>query len=85
MHGNERSVCFAQAKAAQQRAEAGARAKYQDSARAKRDARVAEAKADYAVARAKCADKSGGERKACVAQARAVEQEAITSAMRATQ
>ena len=80
--GSERSICVAEAKAARKHDELDAKAKFVDTPQARVDARVGEAKADYALARAKCGAKGDAERRDCIGAARAVEQEAIAQAMR---
>ncbi len=50
--GSERSICVAEAKAARKHEELDAKAKFVDTPQARVDARVGEAKADYALARA---------------------------------
>jgi hypothetical protein len=81
--GDARTICIVEAKADLRRAEAEAQARYRDTPRARLDASIAEANADYAVARAKCGTKSGPDRRACIRTARALQQDAITAAMRA--
>lgn len=85
LSGQEKRVCIAEAKAALSRANAQAEATYRNTARARLDAHVAEANADYAVARAKCGAQSGAARRACIKAAKAEQTEAITKAMRAPQ
>jgi hypothetical protein len=81
--GDARTLCRAEAKRDLRRAEAEAQARYRDTPRARLDARVAEANADYAVAKVKCrTNKTGDERRACIKSARAVQQDAIAEAMR---
>ena len=80
--GHERSVCIAEAKASLRKAEADAQASLRDSERARSDARVAGAKADYQVDRAKCANRIGDERRACLRDARARQQETMSGAVK---
>ena len=80
--GHEKRVCIAEAKAALARADAHAEAVYRNTPRARLDAHVAEANADYAVARTKCSAQRGAEYRACIKAAKAIQSEAITRAMR---
>ena len=83
--GQEKRVCIAEAKADLARADAEAGAAYRNTQHARVDAQVAIARADYNVAKAKCNEKSGGARKACIAEARAHRSDAVVNAMRAPQ
>jgi len=83
LSGQDKRVCIAEAKAALNRANAQAEATYRDTPRARVDAHVAEANADYAVARARCDAHSGAARRACIKAAKAEQTEAITKAMQA--
>ena len=85
LSGQEKRVCIAEAKAALNRANAEAEATYRNTPRARIDAHVAEANADYAVARVKCSGQTGAERRACIKAAKMEQTEAITKAMRAPQ
>jgi hypothetical protein len=64
----EREPCVAQARAAQERSRAEARATFHDSPRARMEARIAVAEADYDLALVQC--KAAAERDACEAAAR---------------
>ena len=82
LSGHPRSVCIAEAKATLRKAEANAEAAYRDSARARLDAELNGARADYSVDKAKCGDRSGAARKSCIAAARARQSETITRAVK---
>lgn len=82
LSGHPRSVCIAEAKATLKKAEANAEAVYRDSARARLDAELNGARADYSVDKAKCGDRSGAARKSCIAEARARQSETITRAVK---
>jgi hypothetical protein len=79
---NPRTVCIAEAKAALRKAEADAAATLHDTERARADARVTGAKADYQVDKAKCGDRKGDERKACIKEARARQSEAMSESVK---
>jgi len=83
LKGNERTVCVAEAKAEATKAEAAAEAAYRNTPRARMDARVSAANADYALAKARCNDRSGSERRACQKAAKDRQAEMINAAMRA--
>lgn len=73
MAGNPKEVCIAEAKAAETKAKAGADAEYKNTDRARRDARVEAAEADYDVAKAKCGAKAGNDKDVCIKEAKAAE------------
>ena len=83
LKGNERSVCVAEAKAESTKAESAAEAAFRNTPRARMDARVAAANADYSVAKARCNDRSGSERRACLKTAKDRQSQAVSAAMRA--
>jgi len=83
LKGNERTVCVAEAKAESTKAQAAAEAAFRNTPRARMDARVTSANADYAVAKARCNDRSGSERRACLKTAKDRQSQAITAAMQA--
>jgi len=83
LKGSERTVCVAEAKAESTKAQAAAEAAFRNTPRARMDARVTSANADYAVAKARCNDRSGSERRACLKTAKDRQSQAITAAMRA--
>ena len=84
MSGNPKDVCIAEAKAAEKKAKANAEAPYKNTDTARRNARIAAAKADYDVAKAKCGDKTGNDKDVCIKEAKAAETKAIADA-KATQ
>jgi hypothetical protein len=77
-------VCVAEAKAAEKKAKANAEAQYKNTEKARQDAAITAAKADYDVAKEKCDDKKGNDKDVCVKEAKAVETKAIADA-KATQ
>jgi hypothetical protein len=83
--GQEKRVCIAEAKGGLERADAEAEAAYRDTSRARLDAQVAIARADYNVAKVKCNERSGAARKACIEEARARRSDAVVHAMRTPQ
>jgi hypothetical protein len=80
LSGNGKDVCKAEAKAAEKKAHAEAEAAYKNTDKARRDARIAVAEADYAVAKAKCDALKGNERDVCVKEAKAAEVKAKADA-----
>ena len=80
MKGNDKDVCVAEAKAAEKKAKAEAEAQYKNTDKARRDARIDAAEADYNVAKAKCDALKGSEKRACVKDAKAVETKAKADA-----
>jgi hypothetical protein len=82
--GNAKDVCIERAKAKEKVAKAENTAAYKDTEKARYDARIARAEADYAVASEKCDDLAGDRKDACVKEAKAVEAKAKADA-KATQ
>ena len=82
LKGNARTVCNEEARAQRVRAESLAEATYRNSPRARADAEIAIAKAEYLVAKRKCGATSGAERTACLRAAREVQGAAVTEALR---
>jgi hypothetical protein len=80
LNGNDKDVCVEEAKAAEKRAKADAKAHYKHTRQAYTDSLIAAAEADYAVAKAKCGVKSGNDKKVCVEEAKAAQTKAITQA-----
>jgi hypothetical protein len=80
MQGNAKDVCVAEAKAAEKKAIADAEAQYKNTDKARRDAKVAAAEADYDVAKAKCGVKTGNDKDVCVKEAKATETKAKADA-----
>ena len=78
--GNVEDVCKAQAKANQHVAEAELDAKNKGTAKARYDARVARAEAQYSVAKEKCDDLSGNPKDVCMKEAKAAETKAKADA-----
>lgn len=73
MSGNPKDVCVAEAKAAEKKAKADAEANYKNTDKARRDARISAAEADYDVAKAKCGAKTGNDKDVCIKEAKATE------------
>ena len=71
MSGNQKDVCQAEAKGKEKVAKAELEANYKNTDKARYDARVAKADADYDVAKEKCDDLSGNQKDVCVKQAKA--------------
>ena len=80
MSGNPKDVCIAEAKAAQKKAKADAEARYKNTDKARRDAKIDAAEADYDVAKAKCDAKTGNDKDVCIKEAKAVETKAKVDA-----
>jgi hyperosmotically inducible periplasmic protein len=79
--GHARTVCIAEAKATLRKAEADAQSTLRATERARADARVTGAKADYQVDKAKCGDRSGEERRTCLREARGRQSQAMSGAV----
>lgn len=71
MKGNAADVCKAEAKGKEKVATADLDADYKNTAKARHDARVAKADADYDIAKEKCDDLSGNRKDVCVKEAKA--------------
>lgn len=69
--GNAKDICVAQAKGKQEIAKSELEANYKTSAKARYEANVAKADADYSVAAEKCDDKAGNDQDVCVKEAKA--------------
>jgi hypothetical protein len=80
MSGNQKDVCVEQAKAKEKIAKADNEAKYKDTEKARYDARLARAEAEYAVAKEKCDDLKGNDKDVCVKEAKAAETKAKADA-----
>ena len=80
MSGNDKDVCKAEAKASEKKARAEAEAAYKNTDKARRDARIEAAEADYSVAKAKCDAMKGNGRDVCVKEAKAAEVKAKADA-----
>ena len=84
LSGNPKDVCIAEAKAAEKKLKAEAEAQYKNTDKARRDARIDAAEADYNVAKAKCGARTGNDKDVCIREAKAVQTKAIADA-KATQ
>ena len=80
LSGNPKDVCVAQAKANLKKAKADAEAQYKNTDKARRDAKIEAAEADYDVAKAKCDAKTGNDKDVCIKEAKAVETKAKVDA-----
>ena len=80
LSGNTKDVCQVQAKANQRIAEAELDARNKGTAKARQDARVTRANAEYEVAKEKCDDLSGNAKDVCVKEAKAAETKAKADA-----
>jgi hypothetical protein len=69
--GNAKDVCEKEAKGKENVAKADLEAQYKNTDKARYDARVAKADADYDVAKEKCDDLKGNDKDVCVKQAKA--------------
>ena len=80
MSGNAKDVCKAEAKGKEKVAKADLEADYKNTDKARYDARVAKADADYDVAKEKCDDLTGTDKDVCVKQAKATHTKAKADA-----
>jgi len=80
MSGNAKDICVETAKGKEKVAKAEAEAAYKGTEKARYDARIAHAEADYAVAKEKCDDFSGNAKDVCVKEAKAAEVKARADA-----
>ena len=80
MSGNAKDVCQAEAKGNEKVAKAQLEADYKNTDKARNDARVAKADADYDVAKEKCDDLSGNQKDVCVKEAKAAHAKAKADA-----
>jgi hypothetical protein len=71
LNGNAKDVCQAEAKGHEKIAKADLEANYKNTEKARYDARVAKADADYDVAKEKCDDLKGNDKDVCVKEAKA--------------
>ena len=67
--GNAKDICMAEANGREKSAKADAEAGYKNTPKAREDARVARAEADYGVAKEKCDQLSGNSKDVCVKEA----------------
>jgi len=84
LSGNPKDVCVAEAKAAEKKSKADAAAQYKNTDKARRDAKIDTAEADYDVAKAKCGARTGNDKDVCIKEAKAAEVKAKADA-KATQ
>lgn len=80
LDGNNKDVCVEKAKGKEKVAKAELEANYKNTAKARSDARIAQADADYEVAKEKCDDMSGNQKDVCVKQAKAAHTKAKADA-----
>src|SRR6476661_1316672 len=80
MSGNAKDICQAEAKGKEKVAKAELEANYKNTDKARNDARVAQADADYDVAKEKCDDMSGNQKDVCVKEAKATHTKAKADA-----
>ena len=80
LSGNAKNVCVEEARAAEKRAKADAKAQYKHTSKAQTNALIAAADGDYAVAKAKCGAKTGNDMNVCVEEAKAARAKAIAEA-----
>ena len=73
MSGNAKDVCHEEAEAVEKKALANAEADYKNTPKARKDAIVAGASADYDVATQKCKAMSGNEKDVCMKEAKAAQ------------
>ena len=78
--GNAKDICVAEAKGKQSVAKAELEANYKPSVKARYNAHVAKADADYSVAIQKCDDKAGNDKDVCVKEAKAAKVHQIADA-----
>lgn len=80
LSGNPNDICVATAKGNEKVARAELEASYKPSRKARYQARVALADADYAVAKERCDDLAGNPKDVCMTQAKAAQTSAIADA-----
>ena len=80
LKGNTKDICIAEAKARQKIAKADAEADYKGTVKARTDARVARADANYSVAKERCDDLAGNAKDVCLKEAKAVHIGAVADA-----
>lgn len=71
--GNASDICVAEAKGKEKVAKAELEASYKPSVKARYEARIAKAEADYAVANERCDDLAGNAKDVCVKEAKSAE------------
>ena len=80
LSGNAHDICVKQAKGKEKIARAELEASYKDTDKARYDARVTRADADYDVAKEKCDDLAGNPKDVCLKEAKAARTRAIADA-----
>jgi hypothetical protein len=80
LSGNAKDICVEDAKAKEKIAKADLEASYKGTEKARYDARIAHAEADYAVAKEKCDDFSGNQKDVCLKEAKAAQVKAKADA-----
>lgn len=80
MSGNAKDVCVEEAKAKEKIAKADNEAAYKNTEKARYDARMARAEANYSVSKEKCDDFSGNQKDVCVKEAKAAQVKAKANA-----
>ncbi len=80
LKGSARAVCTEEAKLARARADLDAVARYNNTAKARLDARTALVHAEFALAKAKCGAASGAEKDSCLANATTVRTASLVNA-----
>ena len=73
LSGNAKDICQAEAKANRKKDDATAEADFKNTPKARRDAALAAADADYDVAKEKCDDRKGNDKDVCVKEAKAAQ------------
>lgn len=71
--GNAKDICLAEAKGKEKVAKADLDAAKKNTKKARYDARITKAEADYSIAKQKCDDKAGNEKDVCLKEAKAAE------------
>ena len=80
LSGNAKDICQAEAKGKEKVAKADLEANYKNTDKARIDARMAKADADYDVAKEKCDDLKGNDKDVCVKEAKATRTKAKADA-----
>jgi chromosome segregation ATPase len=80
LSGNAKDVCEAEAKAKERIAKADLEVNAKDTPKARYDAQVTRAEAEYDVAKEKCDDLSGNQKDVCGKEAKAIEKKAKSDA-----
>ena len=78
--GNAKDICKAEAKGKQKAAKADVEAQHKGTAKARADARIAHADADYDVAKEKCDELTGNKKDVCMKDAKAAHAKAKADA-----